>query len=78
MGQSYRKACIVLIIIGFSYMLVQAQSQPDLSAIPRVDVHCHISSLDLMENYLAVSSILKDTHGVNPHCRVLHVSACVR
>jgi len=36
-----------------------------LSTIPRVDVHSHIGSIELMEEYIKTSQVLKDKHDIN-------------
>ncbi|MFC2076982.1 amidohydrolase family protein, partial [candidate division KSB1 bacterium] len=36
-----------------------------LATMPRVDAHCHLSSLDMMEDYLEMRGILKDKYDVN-------------
>jgi predicted TIM-barrel fold metal-dependent hydrolase len=42
-----------------------AQREAALSEMPRVDVHSHIGSLDLMEDYLAMTRVLKESDQVN-------------
>jgi predicted TIM-barrel fold metal-dependent hydrolase len=42
-----------------------ARDQNAISAIPRVDVHSHVGSVERMEHYVKVSEVLKDQYGVN-------------
>ena len=42
-----------------------AQDENVISAIPRVDVHSHVGSVERMGHYVKVSEILKDQYGVN-------------
>ncbi|MFC2076984.1 amidohydrolase family protein [candidate division KSB1 bacterium] len=54
-----------LIIAFYVSTLSPVSAAYTLSSMPRVDVHCHISDLGLMEDYLAVSGILKEKYAAN-------------
>ena len=41
-----------------------AQDKNAISAIPRVDVHSHIGSVERMEHYVKVAEALKDQYGI--------------
>lgn len=42
-----------------------AQDKNAISAIPRVDVHSHVGSVERMEHYVKVGKALKDQYGIN-------------
>jgi predicted TIM-barrel fold metal-dependent hydrolase len=42
-----------------------AQDKSTISAIPRVDVHSHVGSVERMEHYIKVSQALKEQYGIN-------------
>jgi hypothetical protein len=42
-----------------------AQDKNVISAIPRVDVHSHVGSVERMKHYVKVSEALKDQYGIN-------------
>ncbi len=42
---------------------LQAQSKTEYPAIPRVDVHAHVGSIENMSNYMAVRKVLRDRYG---------------
>ena len=68
MARSLLSYCVLLVFsIVFSAVTatVQAEQKPSLSTIPRVDVHAHIRSFELLDDYIAVGKVLKEGHGVN-------------
>ena len=42
-----------------------AQEKNAISAIPRVDVHSHVGSVERMEHYIKVGEALKEQYGIN-------------
>lgn len=54
-----------LIPILLTLPSIAGQGGAILSEVPRVDVHSHIANLELMEDYLAMSRVLKEKAGVN-------------
>ncbi len=42
-----------------------AEDKIAISAIPRVDVHSHVGSVERMGHYVKVAEVLKDQHGIN-------------
>jgi len=56
---------LIALYTFFSPVYVSAQDATSLADIPRVDVHAHIRSPELMDEYVEVSTILKDKHRIN-------------
>jgi predicted TIM-barrel fold metal-dependent hydrolase len=54
---------LVSTLLCLLWDLSAAQPRTELAEIPRVDVHSHISNLELMNDYLAVSNRLKELYG---------------
>ncbi|MBL7185602.1 MAG: amidohydrolase family protein [Phycisphaerae bacterium] len=54
--------CICILCPGQS---ASAQERDAISAIPRVDVHSHVGSVEQMGHYVKVAEVLKDQHGIN-------------
>ena len=54
--------CIFALYPGQS---APAQDRNAISAIPRVDVHSHVGSVERMGHFVKVADVLKDQHGIN-------------
>ncbi|MFC2076983.1 amidohydrolase family protein [candidate division KSB1 bacterium] len=54
-------------LLGILLLAITSLSQAayTLATMPRVDTHCHISDLDLMEDYLKLQTTLREKHDVN-------------
>ena len=65
MAKSGLMVVFLCICIVYCPESLSAQDKNATSAIPRVDVHSHVGSIERMEHYVKVSEILKDQYGVN-------------
>ena len=63
------KSTVTVIFLCISFLCTgqsaHAGERDAVSAIPRVDVHSHVGSVERMEHYVKVAEVLKDRHGIN-------------
>lgn len=55
---------LAILLILFPWGLT-AQEKNTLSAIPRIDIHAHVGSIESMEDYLGVRNVLKEEYSVD-------------
>jgi len=55
---------LCICVLCYSESLL-AQDKSAISAIPRVDVHSHVGSVERMEHYVKVGEALKEQYGIN-------------
>jgi predicted TIM-barrel fold metal-dependent hydrolase len=65
MNRIHVSVCFLIIVALCALTLSPLQAAYTLSTIPRVDAHCHLSSLELMDDYLEMRGILKDKYNIN-------------
>lgn len=65
MSKSGLAIVFLCICLSFCPQSLLAHNENSISAIPRVDVHSHVGSVERMEHYVKAGEVLKDQYGIN-------------